>query len=294
MSDNFVIKQAQVESVTDDTDGMRIKARLAQDGDIPTSELPYAFPLLPKTFQTVPKVGEGVFIICDSLNSVKGNRYYIGPIISQPQYNEKDNYSYGRGTATSLLQGGILEPLSKLSNYAETYGSFPTADSVAVIGRSSEDIEMKNDSINIRCGIRQDPTIPDKNLKGKVVFNTLDPTYLKLKYKKNLTSGRGKEANSIATLVADKINLVSNKDINGFKLTDTNDMISDSEYQRLMDNLHQLPYGDRLVEYLTMLRQAFVTHVHPYPLLPPCNANLIPEINSYNLDDILSEHVRIS
>lgn len=294
MQDNFIIKKAQVESITDDADGMRIKARLPQDGDVPTADLPYAFPLLPKSFQTLPKIGEGVFIICDSLDSVKGNRYYIGPIISQPQFNEKDEYSYGRGTATSLLQGGLLEPLNKISNFSETEGAFPAKESVSVIGRDSEDIEMKNGNLNIRCGIRESPIDNSGDLRGKVIYNNIDPTYLKLKYKKNLTSGKGKEANSIATLVADKINLVSNKDINGFNLTDTDNLISDSEYQRLMDNLHQLPYGDKLVEFLTLLRNAVLTHVHPYPLMPPCNAGSIPTITAYNLEDILSNNVRIS
>lgn len=294
MQESYIIKKAQVESIIDEADGMRIKARLPQDGDIPTAELPYAFPLLPKSFQSLPKVGEGVFIICDSLNSVKGNRYYIGPIISQPQFNEKDEYSYGRGTATSLLQGSMIEPLKKISNFSETNGAFPSKDSVSIVGRDSEDIEMKNGNINIRCGIRENTLTSDDDLKGKVIFNSLDPTYLKLKYKKNLSSGKGKEANSIATLVADKINLVSNKDINGFNLTDKDTLIPDSEYQRLMDNLHQLPYGDKLVEFLNLLRQAILTHVHPYPLLPPCNAGAIPSISSYNLQDILSENVRIS
>ena len=57
---NAVIKMGQVESIYDDADGLRIKVRLAQDGDKPISELPYAFPLLPKTLQSVPKEGEGV------------------------------------------------------------------------------------------------------------------------------------------------------------------------------------------------------------------------------------------
>lgn len=294
MAENFIIKRAQVESITDEADGMRIKARLPQDGDVPTSELPYAFPLLPKSFQTQPKIGEGVFIICDSLNNINGNRYYIGPIISQPQYNEKDEYSYGRGTASSLLQGGMIEPLKKISNYNSTNGAFPSQESVSVVGRDTEDIELKNGNVNIRCGIRGKSLDDNTDLRGNVIFNNIDPAYLKLKYKKNLTSGKGKEANSIATLVADKINLVSHKDINGFNLTDNQNLINDYEYQRLMDNLHQLPYGDKLVEVLEIIRSAIINHVHPYPLLPPCNAGAIPSLSSYNLNDILSDNVRIS
>ena len=75
-----IIKKGQVESVKDDTDGLRIKARIAQDGEAPLEEIPYAFPLLPKTFQSVPKVGEGVFIITTMSGNKNSQRYYIGPI----------------------------------------------------------------------------------------------------------------------------------------------------------------------------------------------------------------------
>ena len=42
---DILIKMAQVESVIDDADGLRIKARLSQDGTIATKDLPYSFPL---------------------------------------------------------------------------------------------------------------------------------------------------------------------------------------------------------------------------------------------------------
>ena len=114
---HYVIKMAQVESVEDDADGLRIKARLSQDGMKTTSELPYSYPLLPKTFRIVPKVGEGVLIFLSELGNNDSNRYYIGPIISQDQKLNFDQYDYGRGTALSLLQGGEIEPLTKLSKY---------------------------------------------------------------------------------------------------------------------------------------------------------------------------------
>ena len=58
----FIIKMAHVESIEDDADGLRIKARLSQDGLTATKDLPYAYPLLPKTF-TSSKVIQGCFSI---------------------------------------------------------------------------------------------------------------------------------------------------------------------------------------------------------------------------------------
>ena len=76
---DVVLKMGQVESVLDSADGLRIKVRLAQDGMVGLNELPYAFPLLPKTIQTVPKVGECVLVITSILGNNESNRYYIGP-----------------------------------------------------------------------------------------------------------------------------------------------------------------------------------------------------------------------
>ena len=47
-----IIKLGQVESVEDAADGLRVKIRLGTDGNEPLENLPYAFPLLPKTFQS--------------------------------------------------------------------------------------------------------------------------------------------------------------------------------------------------------------------------------------------------
>ena len=66
---NIVVKKAQVESIIDDADGLRIKARTTQDEFKEIDELPYAFPLLPKVFQSVPKVGECVLLLFSQLNN---------------------------------------------------------------------------------------------------------------------------------------------------------------------------------------------------------------------------------
>ena len=76
-----IIKKGQVELIEDTADGLRIKVRIEQDGTTPLENIPYAFPLLPKTFQSVPKRGEGAFIITTMSDSKESQRYYIGPII---------------------------------------------------------------------------------------------------------------------------------------------------------------------------------------------------------------------
>lgn len=289
----LVIKKAQVESVSDSADGLRIKARLQQDGVRNINDIPYAFPLLPKTLQSVPKIGECVLVITSKLGDDGSNRFYIGPIISQPQFQYFDSYNYGKGTATSLLQDGFSKPLEKISNYESTKGSFPDVNDVAMIGRKGEDIVIKDDEIDLRCGIRR-KSVGDENLLGDVLFNNQDPAYIQLKYKNNIGVSKGQEANSVANVVADKINLISHKDVNSLPLTDKDELIKTNEMDSIMSQLHQLPYGDVLVEVLKKIVSALVNHVHPYPGLPPCKDQYVTAILGTDLNTILSDNVRIS
>ena len=297
---DLVIKMGQVEYVDDKTDGLRLKIRIAQDGDEPIENIPYAFPLLPKTFQSVPKFGEGAFVITTFTGDKTSQRYYIGPIISQPQYQEKCDFNHGRGNATTLLNNGLLEPLERISNNKNTWGSFPQREDVAVIGRGSQDIIMRNNyttssnELDLRCGARQDSIEHDTDLIGKVIYNALDPTYIQLKYKRNLTTGNLQEANSMVNVVADKINIISNKDENAFNLTDINELIPEAELDAVMSKLHRLAHGDTLVELLKLIIKAILTHVHPYVAMPPVIVNYVKEMAEYEVEKIMSKHVRIS
>ena len=288
-----VVKIGHVESIMDDADGLRIKARLAQDGQRPLSEIPYAFPLLPKTIQSVPKVGEGVMIFTSQLGNIDSNRYYLGPIISQPQYHSYDSYGYGRGRALSLLQGGMFEPLEKISNYASTEGAFPETNDVALVGRKSEDVILKDGEVDIRCGIRQ-PSASEDSLVGDVIFNKQNPAYIQLKFKRGIGHSRTQEADSVINMVADKINLISHHDINAFNLTDSKELIKSDELDGIMSQLHKVPYGDVLMDVLNKIIRAIMNHVHPYPGLPPCQDTYYQDISNIDLNKILSENVRIS
>lgn len=296
MKDVILTKLGQVESVDDDFDGGRIKVRITSDGTTPVQDLPYAFPLLPKAIQTAPKVGECVLVLTAELGNDQSNRYYLGPIISQPQYNNFDPYDYGRGSSTSLLQGGSIEPLERVSNYDETKGSFPSKDDVAIVGRNSEDIVLKNNEIDIRCGIRSSGFGGTDNVKGEVIFNKKDPSYIQLKHNKNMAASQDASGsiNSVVNVVADNINLISHKDPNAFNLTDNTDLIKTSDLSDIMSKLHQIPYGDVLIDVLQKMIDAILNHVHPYPGLPPCKDQYILRVSGSDLKSILSNYVRTS
>lgn len=284
-------------------DGLRVRVRL--DGESSGSKskggknyLPWAFPLLPKTFQSIPKEGEGVIVFHDG--SKNGQRYYIGPIISQPQFNTYSSKKNG----TSLLLSNDTKPLERMSKYSETNGSFPKSSDVAIVGRGGEDVILRHDNnkqsseIQLRAGVRKEPTnSQDVNLRGNIIFNGIDPAYIQLKYKKGLSARESTEANSLINVVANRINIISNKDNNvSDYLQDKNSMISDENIPKIMENLHQVPKGDNLIKLLEILKGCILYHVHPWAGMPQCGdwKNYINELEKFNMNSILSQYVRIS
>ena len=283
-------------------DGLRIRAEI-EGKDYPQNNepkyLPWAFPLLPKTFQSIPKVGESVLLVYDAESN--GQRYYIGPIISQPQFN---TYCAPKDAKSLLSEPIHNKPLEKVSNNNDTKGAYPKSSDVAVIGRGAEDLLLRYDKttkeseVQIRAGVRGEPTNdPNPNMIGNIIFNGTDPAYIQLKYKNGLTKKNGQQGNSIINMVANRINIMSNKDDNiSHNLGNNQSMILDEKMDEIMDNLHQVPMGDKLVELLKIMKGCIMHHVHPWAGMEQCGdwGGYINKLDGYDIDSILSKYVRIS
>lgn len=281
----ILIKICQVIEVYDETDGERIKVKLSPEDDRKSiDKIPYAFPLLPKLLHIKPKIGEFVLIILTETDNGHSNRYYIGPIISQPQFMEKDDFLIN---ALSLYPDSYKEPDVAPSTNADSHGAFANDDDVAIYGRKKNDIILSNDDVRIRCGSRL------KN-NGDIIFNRTDPAYILLRHTDNKNGNKNNEYRSTATIVADKINLIGNQSKEPFKTNDKKDLIDNNEMQKIIDKAHKLPYGDILIEFLEMFVDAFAKHVHPYPGMPPCQTSEYLETITYDLKKILSESVSIN
>lgn len=295
------VREVETTYSKDGYDGLRVRAELMQDKPGNYDTIPWAFPLLPKVFQSIPKVGEAVFVFVDDDGDKNvTQRYFLGPIISQPQYNtycEKEN-------ATTLLQTHDRNPIGKISNFDATRGAFPKAEDVAVVGRGKEDVILRYDKDNessevlLRAGIRGEPVNSNNpDLIGNVIFNDIDPTYIQLKYKQGLSSGEKTYANSIINMVADRINIMSNLDDDvSDKLCNKDTMVNTSDTDKMMNSLHQVPKGDKLVELLTIMKGCIMHHVHPWAGMEQCGdwAGFINKLEGYDIESILSEYVRIS
>ena len=288
MKQGAVLKICQVIDVYDENDGDRIKVRLSPEDDKLTDDkIPFAFPLLPKHIHIKPKVGEMVLIILTKVGNGYSNRYYIGPIISQPQYLDEDSMLIN---ALSLYPGSYKEPDVAPRTNVDSHGALANDKDVALYGRKKGDIILTDDDVRIRCGCR----LKDKSVKGGVVFNRTDPAYIHLKHTDEKRGEGEQEYRSTATVVADNINLISSLSKDVFKTNDKKELITDNEMSKILEKAHVLPYGDILVDFLKLFLKAFAEHTHPYPGITPCATSDYIQATTYDLNKILSEHVRIN
>lgn len=307
---------------SDDANAGRIKVRVDSDGNKTTEELAYAFPLLPKSLHILPQIGEGVLVFTSKAGNFDSQRYYVGPIISQPQFNSRCTYEKGRGDAVSLLQdkkAPAKSPLEALSRAGEPVrGSFPERNDVALLGRGREDVicryreTEKVSEVDIRAGIRLEPSdLSVKFVKGNVLFNHVDPAYIQVKHKQGGLSGLKespydndiskyestdvREANSAVNIVADKFNFISNKTNLGEIVTDSEQMIKEEDIDYVMSHLHRGVYGDELITLLKLMVKALFQHTHPFSMLPPTvGGTPLAELADYPYEKILSPNFRIS
>ena len=279
-NDNTIIKIGQVESIDDEYAAGRIRARVV--GDRYNNETPYAYPLLPYMMHIKPKVGEAVLLIYSNLGN-SSQRFYIGPIIHQPQFVNKDNFS----DAISLLKGYNDRTLVSVDRIPEAQGVYPKKDEIAIMGRKDSDLIFSDNDVRLRCGVRKTNKFNDL----ESVFNRSTPSFIKLKQHDTNFSNN---TCTTATIVSENINLISTVGTPEFNLSDVNESISDEEMAKIIETAHQLPYGDKLIDFLKLLLKAFNAHTHNYHNLPPIPDMTYNAVNNFNLNDILSKNVKIN
>jgi hypothetical protein len=269
-----MITLGEVVNIVDKNDGERIRVRVRPTDNMITndSEVPFAYPLLPKMLHVKPKLHETVFIIFSDDKNKDSQRYYIGPIISQPQFFE--NQLYGAGS-TNLLQGSNFDP-SPLSY--ETKEFLPTDKDVALSSRKNTDIILKDNDIYIRCGVK---LLED----SKIEFNKKNPAFIKLKYYPYGLNTRNEKINSTATIHADKINLISSNGDPYIDINNTEKLFDEEKIKEFMETAHPLPYGDKLCDLLSEFIMVFKEHTHNYNNLPTVkDPNYIEFVSKYGVD----------
>jgi hypothetical protein len=239
-------------------------------------------------FHVKPKVGEAVLVLLAVTNDGNSQRYYIGPVVSQDHRLNFDPYFQG---ADSFLRGSYKKFDVAPRMNPDHNGILPNDNDIVIRGRKNADIQITDDDVRIKAGVK----VVDNANAYNMMFNIKNPSYAKFKYH-NASLADGSK--STATIVSDKIALLSNNSPNYFYTTDRKDLITDDELNRVIESAYKLPYGEKLVEFLNAFVDAFVKHTHPFQMLPPNPAysTVLMEKKAQLLDkgEMLSDTVRIN
>jgi hypothetical protein len=265
---NFKITDvAEVVSVDDPYHLGRIKVRikgpatLGGDDSVLDSDLPWAFPLMPKSFTAQPKIKEAVFIFVFGKDREHSDRLYIGPIISQP---DKLNFDPYYNTALRGFTFASQTPNVSVDTIPELLGIFPNPDDISVQGRYNTDITQKSNEVVIRAG-KFEVSDTNSNNPYPFKFNTKTQAYIQIKNDVVISplGSQTQQKGTVTNIVASKINLITHADGSPrFNVTNQNDLISSEEMANILDQAHQLPFGDVLLEYLILMKEALFYHVH--------------------------------
>ena len=310
-NDTTIVHRGKVVSIEDPNDAGRIRVRIMGiDNNEKDSEIYYAFPMLPKYLNIVPKLGEAVLIFVFNTGNNKVDRMYMGPIIPQPQHLEGADYDIHAWDGFSFARND-LGPAA--TNRKAIRGGYAKKDEIAIQGRQNTDLIFKNSEVLLRAGKFVYPSDLannsrsndefDKKLNYK--FNTRTQGYIQIKYNAQINVSEdendSKEYGTVTNVVSNKINLLTHKlGAPRFNLTNQDNLISDEEMQKILAEAHPLVFGDKLLEFLKLVKNAIGNHTHKYPGMTPHTegssptAKVMQDMNEYDLEQILSKNIRIN
>ena len=302
-----MISVGMVTSVNDPLNLGRIQVTLmgptpaGGDKNIVDEDLTWCYPLIPKLLSITPKVDEAVLVFVFNKDKTHTDRLFLGPIISQPNMLAKDPYV---STALAGFSFGLTQTSEDIRKRPELVGVFPNSEDISLQGRFNTDITQKKNEVVIRAGkfvqVSKTPETP-----FEMEFNKTSQGYFQLK---NNTSVGNNQKGTITNIVSNKINLLTHNGSPSFSLNNNNGLISDFEMLKIigpeqLGGAHRLPFGDVLLEYLKLLKNALLLHVHNNNGLPPTdlvssgNIKAIENFKSKAADlenRMLSNNIRIN
>lgn len=276
------IYYGEVISVEDDTEGGRIKVRIA-DLDTRTADenLPWCYPMLPKFFHLYPQVGEVVRIFLEDVRYPQRSRYWLGSVISQLQKIEYDSLY----TALSTTNVQLSAPENAISTYPDAKGVFPEREDIGIVGRDNTDVILRVRDVEIRAGKNELTDVNDSDNSGVFKLNKVNPASVRLTY--DVT---GQTTTSTSMIMADKIGIISHEGIPKFKAAE----IDQNDREDIFNRAHPLGRGDVIVEALELLRKAIVQHIHGYPGLPADKSGILIDLEKVDFTQILQPNIVIN
>jgi hypothetical protein len=271
------IYYGEVLSITDPTDGGRIKVRI-KDLDNKTlnaDEIPWSYPLMPKYFHIIPQVGEMVRIFIEDIKYPERNRFWLGGIISQPHKIKFDS----KFTALSTTNQGLVSPEKAPSTYPDAKGVFPLINDVALIGRVNTDVILRTNEVHIRAGKHENDNI--------LKLNTKNPAQVSLIFEQQNDSG---DYSSNSTIMADKIAIISHSGKPKFKSAN----LTKDDRERIFNEGHPMVRGDVLVEIIKIFRDAIISHIHGYSNLSAEKTEIIKSLENIDFSGLIQKNIVIN
>lgn len=234
-------------------------------------------PLLPKHLGVIPKINQGVFVLSAThkkslSNDQIINGYWVGPLISQLDKLEDEDAE----SAKSLLPEGATKTGKDIDNIPKAKGLYPNNDDISLQGRGSGDLILKEKQTVLRIAKFKN----DNRLK----FNDNTLGYLQLK--------DNEDNSSTINVVANKINLISHNGAHTYNLTDREELIN-SDTQKEVEELSQsIVYGEKLVQFLSLIQQYVLTHVHPYHGMASDPGQTKLDVLNFELESILNKNIK--
>ena len=268
--------------------------------------------MLPKHINIVPKVGEGVLLFSFNSRSKTIDTMYMGPIIAQPQNLDDADFELETWNGFSF---GPKKMGAAPTQRRKIRGGYPDKSDIAIQGRKNTDLILKDNEVLIRAGKFVFPEDAANNSRSNdefdeklnYKFNSRTQGYIQIKYNTQTNvdflrgEGDSKEFGTVTNIVSNKINLLTHKEGSPrFNLTNQNNLISNEEMQTILATAHPLVFGDKLIEFLEIVKVAVGNHNHKYPGLTPHSegqseaAIAIQNMNEYDLAQILSKNIRIN
>lgn len=270
---NRTIFYGEVISMSDNTDGGRIKVRIPElDNRTADDDLPWSYPLLPKFFHIYPQVGEMVRIFIEDTKFPERSRFWMGSIISQPQKIGFDS----KFTALSTTNLGLTSPEKAPSTYPDADGVFPLKTDVAIVGKVNTDVILRLNEVHIRAGKHENEDI--------LKLNTKNPASISLVYE---PIGDNDEFYSNTIIQSDKIALISHSGNPNFKAA----RLTPEDRVRIFEEGHPIARADVLIEALEVIRVALINHIHGYSGLSADKTAVIKKLEELQFEQILQNNI---
>jgi len=265
------IKLIGYATVTEVLPNGRLKVKLTGSEEI------ICAPLLPKHLSIIPKIKQGVFVLSATHKKSIAkdqivNGYWVGPLISQFDKLEDEDAE----SAKSLIPEGPTRPGTDIEDISKAKGLYPNNDDISIQGRGSGDLILKDKQSVLRIA-------KFKN-DNRLVFNNNNIGYLQLKDNEDNTS--------TINVVANKINLISHNGSHTYNLSDREELINSDSQKQIEEQSQSIVYGEKLVEFLSLIKQYVLSHTHPYHGLPSDPTQTKLDVLSFDLESILNKNIK--